>query len=68
MADISRQVGLTASPQTWDVGFQVIAGPETAARLGIPVGTVIEERESTTAVATGPIPGLVYPGTPTSQE
>lgn len=35
---------------------QVIAGPETAARLGVPVGTVVEARHAVTPTDGSPSP------------
>lgn len=35
---------------------QVIAGPETAARLGVPVGTVVEARHAITPTDGSPSP------------
>lgn len=48
MADLGAAT--VAEPRTHEVIVELIAGPETAARLGVPVGTVVEARHARTAV------------------
>lgn len=54
MTDQERTVTLDAPARANEMLAQVIAGPETAARLGVPVGTVVEGRHVITPLDGSP--------------
>ena len=50
MAELLRTVDDKTLARSNEVVFDVIAGPETAAQLGISVGTIVESRHVVAAV------------------
>lgn len=54
MAELEQTAVVDAPSRANEMVAQVIAGPETAARLGVPVGTVIEGRHVVTPLDGSP--------------
>lgn len=54
MTEQARTATLDAGSNANEMLAQVIAGPETAARLGVPVGTVVEGRHVITPLDGSP--------------